>query len=119
MRGASVLVVDDDAPSLEIVARMLESKGHRVTLALSAERARAVLAALPFDAVLLDHVLPGATGTQCLREFRALTKAPLYIMSGYTDPEFQRDALLLGASGFLPKPLDFAALGALLEALPG
>lgn len=111
--------MDDDAPSLEILKRLLAKRGHRATTASSVDAARVLLTAGSFDAVLLDHVLPGATGVQALREFRTLTKAPLYIMSGYNDPDFQKDALLLGASGFLSKPLDFAAVTALLEALPG
>lgn len=114
-----MLVVDDDAPSLEIIARMLAKKGHRATTVASAEAAAGRLGEERFDAVLLDHVLPGVTGAQALRQLRTLTTAPIFIMSGYNDPEFGKDALLLGAAGFFPKPLDFSAVLARLEALPG
>ena len=113
-----MLVVDDERPNIEILSRALARAGHRATGADSAESALAALAAGLFDLVLLDHVLPGATGMQSLGALRKVTKAPIYIMSGYTDDDTRKDALLLGAAGFLPKPLDSAAIFALLEALP-
>lgn len=119
MTAARLLVVDDETSAREIMTRVLERKGHRVACAASAEEAEPLLRRGSFDIVLLDHVLPGVSGMQALQTFRPLTKAPIYVMSGYTDPEFRKDALLLGAAGFLPKPLDFVALEALLEALPG
>lgn len=119
MTAARLLVVDDEAPNREILTRLLEQRGHRVVCADSAEDAGALLRRERFDLVLLDHVLPGATGAQALRQFLPLTTAPIYVMSGYVDEDFRKDALLLGAAGFLPKPLDFAAVDVILEALPG
>lgn len=119
MTGAKVLVVDDERSNIEILLRALELKGHRGAGADSAEAAAAALSSAAYDLVLLDHVLPGATGMQSLGRLRALTPAPIYIMSGYSDDDTRRDALLLGAAGFLPKPLEIAEIFALLDALPG
>lgn len=119
MKSARVLVVDDESPIFEIVQRTLEQQGHLATGVDSAEAAVSALNAATFDLVLLDHVLPGATGMQALGRLRALTKAPIYIMSGYTGDDTQKDVLLLGATGFLPKPIDFVVLFALIDALPG
>lgn len=119
MKNARVLIVEDDLPSLDILKRVLVQRGHLAATAGSAEAARVQLERGTFDLVLLDHVLPGRTGAQVLREFSALTEAPIYIMSGYVDEDFEKDALLLGASGFLSKPLDLAAVDAAVEALPG
>jgi two-component system OmpR family response regulator len=118
MKAARVLVVDDERPLVEVLTRFLEQKGQRVTGVGSAEAAEAALSAGAYDLVLLDNVLPGATGMQALGRLRVLTKAPIYVMSGYTDDDVRKDALLLGATGFLPKPLETADLLALLEALP-
>ncbi len=119
MTAARLLLVDDEAANREVVSSVLERKGHSIVCAESAEAALELLARERFDLVLLDHVLPGATGTEALRPFLRLTKAPIYLMSGYADPDFRKDALLLGAAGFLPKPLDYPALEKLVEALPG
>jgi two-component system KDP operon response regulator KdpE len=118
VKAAHVLVVDDEPTNVEVLTRTLELKGHRGTGAGSAEAAANALAAAAFDLVLLDHVLPGATGMQSLGRLRGLTKAPIYIMSGYTDEDTRKDAMLLGASGFLPKPINVGDIFAVLDALP-
>ncbi|PIR14947.1 MAG: hypothetical protein COV48_17090 [Elusimicrobia bacterium CG11_big_fil_rev_8_21_14_0_20_64_6] len=118
MKAAHVLVVDDEQPNIEILLRALQQRGHSGTGADSAEAAASALSAAAYDLVLLDHVLPGVTGMQSLRRLGTLTKAPIYIMSGYTGDDTRADALLLGAAGFLEKPLDIAGLLSILEALP-
>jgi len=118
VKAARVLLVDDEPANVEVLARSLDLKGHSGTGAGSAEAAEAALAAGSFDLVLLDHVLPGATGMQSLARLRALTKAPIYIMSGYTGDDTRMDAELLGAAGFLPKPIAINEIFALIDALP-
>lgn len=111
-------MVDDERPSIEIIARILTARGHASVGAASAEEALKKLSQESFDLVLLDLVLPGITGLQALAPMKALTKAPIHIMSGQTDSETAKDALALGAAGFLPKPLDLKGLAALVESLP-
>jgi DNA-binding response OmpR family regulator len=118
MRAARILAVDDEPMNLEILARYLEGKGHTVAGAGDCDEALAALRAGRFDLILLDLVLPGRTGLQGLPEFAALTRAPIHIMTGHSDPETRKDSLLLGAAGFLGKPLDLAAVCALIDALP-
>lgn len=113
-----MLVVDDERSSLEILVRCLAQKGHAGRGAENAEDAVRALSEEAFDLVLLDHVLPGATGMQSLGRLQALTRAPIHIMSGYSDDETRRDAELLGAAGFLPKPIELERLLALLDELP-
>lgn len=118
MKSAKVLVVEDERENLEILLRCLEQRGHAGVGAGSAEAAAQALEKSAFDLVMLDHVLPGETGMQALPRLRALTSAPIHVMSGYSDDETRRDAELLGASGFLPKPIELDGLYALLDSLP-
>lgn len=118
MRGAQILVVDDEPLALEILARYLDANGHHATGAGSAEDAAAALRRASFDFVLLDIVLGGSTGLQALAEFKTLTRAPIHIMSGMNDADTREDARLLGAAGFFGKPLDLAAILAAVAALP-
>ena len=110
--------MDDEIPSVEIISRILTARGHEVVGAGSAEEALELLKLAAFDLVILDLVLPGMTGLQALARMKAVTKAPIHIMSGQTDDETKKDSLLLGATGFLPKPLDLRGLTALVDALP-
>ena len=118
MKAARILLVDDEPALTEVLSRAFASKGHRADSADSAEAAERALDGAVYDLVLLDHVLPGATGMQALGSLRAKTKAPIHLMSGYTDDDTRRDAELLGATGFLPKPIDVAVVLALAAALP-
>jgi|GEM_PF-2339959 len=118
MREARILAVDDEPMNVEILARYLQSKGHRVAGAADAEEALAALRAGSFDLVLVDVVLPGRTGLEVLPELAQLTQAPIHIMSGSNDDDTRRDALMLGAAGFLPKPIDLEALTTLVADLP-
>lgn len=119
MRGAKVLVVDDEKAAVEILKRYLELYGHRVVGAGSAEEALELLRGTAVDAVLLDVVLPGRTGLQALADMLKLTKAPIHMMSGQSDDEARRDAQLLGASGFFPKPLELRDVADAIDSLPG
>ena len=118
MKTARVLIVDDEPAIIEVLLRALAVKGHVARTVDNAEDAAGVLAESPCDLVLLDHVLPGATGMQSLGRLRALTRAPIYLMSGHSDDDTRADALLLGATGFLAKPFDVQEIYALIDALP-
>ncbi|NNN05173.1 MAG: response regulator [Elusimicrobia bacterium] len=118
MRSARILAVDDEPANVEILARYLASKGHVVTGAGDGEQALAAMKERSFDLVLLDLVLPGRTGLEIMAEILSLTRAPVVAMSGQSDDDTRHDAMLLGATGFLPKPLDLTALCALIDALP-
>ena len=118
VRGARILVVDDEPTAVEILSRYLEASGHHVGGAGSAEDAAEALRRESYDFVLLDVVLSGRTGMQALAELKTLTRAPIHMMSGLNDEDTRQDALLLGAAGFFGKPLDLAAIIAAVAALP-
>ena len=67
-----------------------------------------VLAAIssgpPFDLVLLDLNLPGATGLSCLAALRrAVPTTPIVVVSAVDDPKIMQDVIMGGASAFVPK----------------
>ena len=101
-----------------MLIRLFKAGGHQPTAAGTAAEAFEAASKGVYDIVLLDQVLPGATGMQSLRKLRSLTRAPIYLMSGYTAEDTRIDAELLGARGFLPKPLDVAAIEKIIAELP-
>src|SRR3982074_1740045 len=64
----------------------------------------AVAAGRGFDLVLLDLNLPGATGLSCLHALRRIAPTtPIVVVSAVGDPKVMQDAIMSGASAFIPK----------------
>lgn len=102
-----VLVVDDDADALEVIALMLESGGHRVTGETSARQALARLqAGERFDLVLLDVVMPGMDGVTLLRRLREdpATTMQLVVVCSAGGQRLMAHAMDAGADRVLSKP---------------
>jgi len=110
-----VLLVDDDAISLELMAVVLAHEGHQVLRANDAGAALELLAtntdARP-DVLLVDLQMPGISGRQLAEKVRAL-KGPEPLLLAMSATEVQRQQLL-AFDGFLLKPL---AVGDLSKAL--
>lgn len=102
-----VLVVDDDAISIEILALMLGCDGHEVLQAADAVVAFELLAASTPggspDVLLIDLQMPGMTGSELARNIRTLKGAkPRLLAMSATAVD---DRSLVGFDGFLLKPL--------------
>ena len=107
-----VLVVDDEPAIVELLYRFLSRRGCVVSTAGSGEKALAALRAAPHDVTLLDLMMPGINGLQILRSIRdeGLEAGRIWAMSGYASNDDARQALRLGASDFINKPLDLKYL---------
>jgi len=70
VRGVRVLAVDDNAVNLLVLDQLLTAFGHTVAKAASGPEALGMLAAQPFDIVLLDIQMPGMTGVEALQKLR-------------------------------------------------
>ena len=114
MKG-KVLIVDDERLNVEVLGRFLTGAGYDVFSAGSAEEALALAEKEQLDAILLDNVLPGMTGLQAIAGLMKRSKAAIILMTGDDGQSTREDALLLGARGFLGKPIDFKQLDAELQ----
>lgn len=113
-----ILVVEDEAPVRELVARHLEKKGYEVAQASDAEQVllRMSRDREPFDVVLSDIHLPGLSGVELLRLL--LTHSPLrpvIMITGDSDEGLARRALNYGAAGYLLKPFQLFELEAAVQ----
>jgi CheY-like chemotaxis protein len=113
-----VLLVDDNADIVESTADMLAMAGHTLRCAHDGAQALALAQEFAPEVVLLDIGLPGLDGYQVarlLRQMPQLRQARLIALTGYgmpTDRQRSRDA---GFDHHLTKPVDPAALRALIE----
>lgn len=105
-----VLLVDDDDLVLRSVATFLRGHGYNVVTAESGQKAVEEIKKLNFDLLIIDVRMPGMDGIETvkkIREFHAQNNRPdlpEIIISGYIDPEAQRQAAQLGITDYLHKP---------------
>lgn len=121
MAGANVLVVDDDAELLQVMARALESAGHGVHLADGGEAGLRMFRAEPPDLVICDVVMPDRDGIELIPEMRALRPdVRILAISGrqLIGPlDVLKLASSLGADATLAKPFELEVLLTQAEAL--
>ncbi|KFZ36872.1 hypothetical protein HR45_13805 [Shewanella mangrovi] len=101
-----VLLVEDDPVFRNIVASFLRSRGASVTEAGDGEIALAQFFSESFDILLSDLTMPNMTGLELLHELaQAGAYIPAIVMSGNQHMSIVSDALRLGASDYLVKPI--------------
>jgi DNA-binding NtrC family response regulator len=113
-----VLLVDDEPDQVALLGAMLRPLGMDVATAESAEEAQALFQRSPFDVVVTDLNLPGASGIDLIRELRKHENPPaLVLITGEGSVSSAVDALKLGATDYLQKPVDPMRLVKLLQVL--
>lgn len=113
-----VLLVDDEPDQVALLRAMLTPVGLEVSTAESAEQALTVLRRAPVDVLVTDIHLPGASGMDLIRELRKGDGTPaIVVMTGQGSVSGAVEALKLGASDYLQKPIDPMRLVSLLREL--
>ena len=110
-----VLIVDDTPEILEVVTRMLESHGARVTAVGAAERALDLLERLRPDVLLSDLEMPVKDGYWLIGRVRALSPdlgglTPAACLTGRSDPEDRARILRAGFQYHIAKPVEMSRL---------
>ncbi len=118
--SAHILVVDDVAKNVKLLADVLAAKGFRISTAASGEEALASVANDAPDLILLDVMMPGISGYDVCRALRADPKhamLPIVLVTAL-DPSKERiNGLDAGADDFLSKPINQAELMARVRSL--
>ena len=117
--GASVLVVDDQAPNIRLLDAILSPRGYVVHRATSGAQALELLATTSVDLVLLDILMPGIDGYEVCRRIRDQDDTaylPVVMVTASGD-EQKVKALEAGADDFLTKPIDTSELLARVASL--
>jgi two-component system, OmpR family, response regulator RegX3 len=112
-----ILVVDDEAAIRDSVTYALEREGYEVEAAEDGEAALARARATPFDAIVLDVMLPGRAGTDVCREIRATSSVPIVMLTARTTEVDRVVGLELGADDYVSKPFSMAELVARVRAI--
>lgn len=102
-----ILVVDDDTRLRGLLQRYLTEKGFRVSTAAEGAEARAKMAAIAFDLLVLDVMMPGESGLALTRALRTeKSEVPVLLLTARGEAEDRIDGLESGADDYLSKPFE-------------
>jgi DNA-binding response OmpR family regulator len=113
MIRATVLVVDDDPHSREIIRTYLETRGYRVVTAPHGEDALGQLEAVRPEIVLLDVMMPGMDGWEVARHIRNhpdCVRTRIIMVTARSDFLDKYEGLRSGADDYLVKPVELEDL---------
>jgi CheY-like chemotaxis protein len=109
----TVLIVEDDRETREILRITLEGVGYRVIEAENGFDGLEAARQYEPDAILMDMSMPLMDGCQCTRKIRQnsrLATIPIIACTAYNRWEWRGKAILAGCTDFLPKPVDVPKL---------
>jgi DNA-binding NtrC family response regulator len=113
-----VLIVDDDNNTREALAAFATQEGFTVATAGSVAEARIQLVRQRPDVVLVDLQLPDGTGIDLFDDLEDRTNVETILITGHASVESAVEALRLGASDYLTKPVNIQRLKSVLERVP-
>src|SRR4029453_16697467 len=113
---AVLLIEDDDRIRLSL-AMALEDEGYTAYTAATAEEGLAEQRRRPADTVLIDLMLPGMEGSECIPRMRRADDVPIGVVSARDDTHDIVAALEAGADDYVVKPVAVKELAARLRAL--
>jgi two-component system cell cycle response regulator len=112
----SILIVDDDEKLLDIFKTALLLEGYRCEAAGSAEYALELINKIPFDILLTDIKMPGATGFELTEKAKKIRPdMSVIIMTAYIEEFAYNGAIEVGASDFIKKPFTMKELIARIQ----
>ncbi len=113
-----ILVIEDEKRLAAILKKGLEESGFVVDVALDGEDGLFMARTYPYDAVLLDILLPKVDGLTVLKKLRAeKIGVPVLMLTAKGELEDRVRGLNLGADDYLVKPFDFSELLARLNTI--
>lgn len=112
IRGARILVAEDNPTNQRVTQLILESGGHRATIVNNGEAALDALEHASFDLALFDLSMPGLSGLEALKLYRFSSPDPIpvLILSANVTSEIIAECQRAGTAEFVAKPIRAATL---------
>ncbi len=116
-RTVSIVVVDDERPLVDLVARYLRREGYEVHAAYDGEQALAVIDKVQPDVIVLDLMLPGIDGLEVARRVREDADPYIVMLTARSDEVDRIVGLRVGADDYVTKPFSPNELVARIQAM--
>jgi len=117
MVGKRILVVDDDAKTVELVKLYLNRDGYKVLVAYNGTEALRLAREVHPDLIVLDLMLPGMDGLEVCSALRAESDVPIIMLTAKTAEQDRLLGLDLGADDYVTKPFSPKELAARVRAV--
>lgn len=116
MKGAKILLVDDEEVFVRNMSKLLTARGYKVVTANSGDAAIRILEEQSVDVIVLDLKMPGMDGLMTLKEIQKLGLFTQTLMlTGHGSIDSALEAVKLGAYDYLTKPCEIDDLVAKIE----
>jgi CheY-like chemotaxis protein len=116
----SVLIIDNDEPSVKLARTVLEPDDWRIIHAPDGEHAYAVLKSVRPSLIVTALSVPIRAAFELVRELRTQARdIPIIAVTALNGPETELAALHAGCSGYIRKPIDISTFSAQLSAYVG
>ena len=116
MKPLKIMVVDDEPFICELMNEFLSLHGYEVTTVNSGEDAVLKINTIKPDMVLLDIWMPGMSGLEALCKIKEINHDVRVVMlSAFGDEDTVEQAINMGASYYLQKPIEFKELSKILK----
>ena len=111
LKSLNVLYVEDEVDIIQLVEKRFAPKFNQFVSVTSAEEALETFKNNNFDLVLTDYLLPGINGMEFAKEvLKIKSKVPIILITGYVDMQFLVEAINMGITQFVSKPIQFKLL---------
>ncbi|MDP8242713.1 MAG: response regulator [Candidatus Hinthialibacter antarcticus] len=112
--NTSILIIDDDASSADLLKVVLTKPDRDIQIAYDAAEAKALIAQNSFSLIVLDIVLSDVDGRDFLMKLRQAPKTasiPILIVTGLVGDQPRQECMALGATHFFAKPYELKEIG--------
>lgn len=115
---AKIVVVEDDKDLVTLIKGILSIERHTIDSVHDGHEALAIIQMHPYDLVILDWMLPGRSGTEICRDYRARGgSAPILMLTAKAEVDDRAEGLDSGADDYLTKPFHPKEFSARVRAL--
>jgi two-component system phosphate regulon response regulator OmpR len=101
-----ILVIDDDKKLRELLQRYLTEQGFAVDACADPIEARAILASVEYDLLIVDVMMPNESGLDFTLKFKQTNDTPILMLTALGEVDHRIKGLEVGADDYLPKPFE-------------